>query len=174
MFRGVRQRSSYPNRCAKYPPSPWGTMLKMRLSKRDLSSFVSGTVFWVQLGLKLACLIEGQKCPELRAKWGFYISNLETATRSKKWGSWGKGQIYFWARPVKYLCFFWRASIFPKTGFSRSTDFAWNHCKCCAQVAAQNRNFSPKGPKSAILELTARWSRNISHCIALQEDKANS
>ena len=35
MFCWVEQRTSYRNRCATYPASLWGTMLKMRLWKTN-------------------------------------------------------------------------------------------------------------------------------------------
>ena len=124
VFRGVRQRSSYPNRCAKYLPSPWGTMLKMRLPKSNYSSFVSGTAFWVQLGLKLACLFEGQKCPEVRENGVFTFPILKLPLETKMRIVKKTPTFISWARPTKFLCYSLACLCFPKNGFSNSTDFA--------------------------------------------------
>ena len=173
VFRGgsaAQQLSQQVRKISAVALGHHAAMLKMRLSnKKRFFVFCLWHRFVGSIGFEARMINWRAKCAEPRGKWGFYISDLEIATRSKKWGSWKKGPKFIsWARSANFCVFFWRASIFSKTGFSKSTDFAWNHCNRSAIVARPKTTiFAPKGPKSAILELTARGSRNISHCIAL-------
>ena len=123
-FVGMNEpRTSHHNGCAKYPASSWGSMPKMRHFETHLWSFIYGAAFWVRLGVKLAFLRGVQKCPELRGKWGFDICDVKSATRSSKSGSSKKGQhLFIGLRPPHFCVFRWRAWIFPKTGFPKSTD----------------------------------------------------
>ena len=79
-------------------------------------------------GLQLS--VEGghaQNCGENGFFWvrGLEISMERPKTRDlEKWQN-----IFVLARPSSFCAFSWRAWISPKTGFSKSTNFRWNHWK---------------------------------------------
>ena len=71
MLLGMRSKVGRAVWHAKYLPSPWGTMLKMRLSKTDFSSCMLGTALWLWSGLKLAFFSGVQKMSRIEGKMAF-------------------------------------------------------------------------------------------------------
>ena len=171
VFCWVQQRTSYRKRWAKYPASSWGTMLKMRHSATHFWSFILGAPLLGSSGCVAGIFCRVQKCPELQGKRGFHVSNLEMATRNSKWGSSKNGQnrdLLGRARPHFYV-FGCIASIKKRVFEDRpfQTVYRWNHWKRSAKMARpKNAVFAPEGPKLAILDVEAKWSRNIFHSIA--------
>ena len=109
----------------KDPASSWGTMLKMRLSKTDLLSFIFGTAFWLRVGVKVAFYKGVQKCQNCGD------NGVVTFPKILKWpheaqnrGLEKMGKIYFFDRTHPHFCVFgWHAWILQDTGFGKSTKF---------------------------------------------------
>ena len=107
--------------------------------------------------------------PRTAGKVGLSCSNLEMATRSSRSWSSKHGQNLFLGRAHPHCCVcvcVWRLDFAKKTGFENQPIFAETTEKVVPKWRGRNAVFAPKGPKQAILELAARWSRNIFHSTA--------
>ena len=116
VFRGVRKRSSYPNKCTKHAASPWGTMLRMRLSETHYSFCMLGTALWLRSGLKLAFLFSAK----LRGKFFFFLYLLSGKTQNE--GSSKKGHnLCLGPRPrIFFVCVSFSFSKFCLTSWGEN------------------------------------------------------
>ena len=134
VFRGFRKGSSYRNRPFKYATSSRGNMLNMRHLPRKTRTMTPRPTPSVQTSMRFAVVRRGQTCPELRGEWVFRVRGLEISMERPKTRDLEKWQnIFVLARPSSFCAFSWRAWLSPKTGFSKSTNFRWNHWKRSAK-----------------------------------------
>ena len=80
---------------------------------------VYGTAFWAQLGVKLACLNGGQKCPELRGKWVFTFPLFKLAHEAQNEGFERMAKIH------PHFCVFGGAPGFSKKNGFFQIDRFW-------------------------------------------------
>ena len=88
----------------------------------------------VRVCIRVAVVRRGRTCPELRGEWVLGVRGLEISMERPKTRDLEKWQnIFVLARPSSFCAFSWRAWLSPKTGFSKSTIFRWNHWKRSAK-----------------------------------------
>ena len=153
-------------------------LLKMRHSKTNVRSLICGTAPWVEVGVKLAFFSGVQKCPELRGKWGFRVSDLEMGTRNSKPGSSKNGQhLFLGLRPSSFLCFWVSRLEFTKNGFRKIDRISLKTLKTLdgqnrqSPIASVQRARSTLAGHSAIPHETNVKRMNTNRAIRIAEQR---
>ena len=109
-FRGVQQRTSYCDGCAKYPASSWGIMPKMRQFKTHFFSFL-----WCRLvgsiGRVARIFNQRAKMPRTTSERGFLHFQSQNCHSKLKIGVLKRTflkrpEFICWAVPILILVFF--------------------------------------------------------------------
>ena len=162
-------------RCPGAPCPKWG-IFQQKIRTMTLPPTPS-----VETSMGFTLVRRGRTCPELRWEWVLHVGGPENSMKrpkSRDLKKWPK--IFVLARPSSFCAFCWRAWLSPKTGFWKSSNFRWNHCKRSAKWSRLENPFLHGGVwNRPILQVPATSSRNISPWIGtsfpthLPEEKLN-